>query len=194
MSTLPTDTDTPALTADEKQTLLRIARETLVSYLATGQLPAYEVHQPGLLQPSAAFVTLHRRNGELRGCIGRLDVSEPLYRTVQECAVSAATRDYRFPPVTSPSQLDDLVIEISALSPFRHVQAIDEIEVGKHGLLIRHGAASGLLLPQVASERDWDRAQFLRAICMKAGLPTDAWEKADLSIFCAEVFGEGEPA
>jgi AmmeMemoRadiSam system protein A len=190
MSTLSTEKDTPVLTDDEKRLLLRIARETLASYLTTGRLPAYHVEQPGLLQPAAAFVTLHRRDGELRGCIGRLDVSEPLYRTVQECAVSAATRDYRFPPVTDPAELDDLVIEISALSPFRRVRTIDEIEVGKHGLLIRYGAASGLLLPQVASERGWNRDQFLRAVCMKAGLPSDAWQKADLSVFSAEVFSE----
>jgi AmmeMemoRadiSam system protein A len=187
-----TPTPTPVLTPAEKQALLRIARETLTGYIQTGQLPAYDVHEPGLLQRSGAFVTLRRRNGELKGCIGRLDAADPLYRTVQECAISAATRDYRFQPVTNSAELADLVIEISALSPFRRIQDVQEIEVGQHGLLIRQGASSGLLLPQVATERGWDRAEFLRAICMKAGLPSNAWEQAELSVFCAEVFGEGE--
>jgi len=137
-------------------------------------------------------VTLRRRNGELRGCIGRIEATEPLYRTVQECAISAATRDYRFQPMHNAAELDDLVIEISVLSPFQRVQDPNEIEVGKHGLLIRQGYNSGLLLPQVAGERGWSREEFLRAVCMKAGLPSDAWRRAELHKFTAEVFSEGE--
>jgi AmmeMemoRadiSam system protein A len=141
------------------------------------------------MQEVAAFVTLRRREGELRGCIGRVEVSEPLYRTVQDCAISAATQDFRFPPVTAP-ELNDLMIEISALSPFRLISKHDEIQVGRHGLLIRKGFHVGLLLPQVASERNWSRNEFLQAICHKAGLPTDAWRDADLYVFSAEVFEE----
>ncbi|MCS7259639.1 MAG: AmmeMemoRadiSam system protein A [Anaerolineae bacterium] len=190
MGTSERAADTPVLTASEKKTLLRIARETLKSYLQTGKIPHYTFNEPGLLQKAAAFVTLHRRNGELRGCIGRIEVTEPLYRTVQECAISAATRDYRFQPVRNAAELDDLIIEISVLSPFRRVQDLNEIEVGKHGLLIRQGYNSGLLLPQVASERGWSREEFLRAVCMKAGLPSDAWRHAELHVFTAEVFSE----
>jgi uncharacterized protein (TIGR00296 family) len=87
-------------------------------------------------------------------------------------------------------QLNDVVIEISALSPFRRISDVQEIEVGRHGLLIRKGFNCGLLLPQVASERNWSRDEFLRAICMKAGLPPNAWQQAELSVFTAEVFEE----
>jgi AmmeMemoRadiSam system protein A len=141
------------------------------------------------LQEVAAFVTLRRHDGELRGCIGRVEVSQPLFRTVQDCAISAATNDFRFPPVTA-AELDDIVIEISALSPFRPLGDPDQIQIGQHGLLIRREFRVGLLLPQVASDRGWDRDEFLRAICMKAGLPDDAWHDADLHVFTAEVFEE----
>ena len=187
----PETVDTPHLTDAEKEKLLHIARETLTAYLTKGVTPDYAVEEPGLLQEVAAFVTLRRRDSELRGCIGRVEVSEPLYRTIQDCAISAATQDYRFPPVTAP-ELDDLVIEISALSPFRPISKPGEIQVGQHGLLIRKGFHVGLLLPQVASDRNWSRDEFLRAICLKAGLPPNAWRDADLSVFSAEVFEETE--
>jgi AmmeMemoRadiSam system protein A len=181
--------DTPHLDDADKAKLLRIARETLIAYITGGATPDYAVDELGLIQEVAAFVTLRRRDGELRGCIGRVEVSGPLYRTVQECAVSAAVNDYRFPPVTAP-ELDDLLIEISALSPFRLIKSPEEIVVGQHGLLIRKGFHVGLLLPQVASERNWSRGQFLDAICAKAGLPANGWHGADLYVFGAEVFEE----
>jgi AmmeMemoRadiSam system protein A len=189
--------DTPHLSEAEKEKLLQIARETLTQYLTTGTMPDYtagfheEVEDAGPLQKVAAFVTLRRRDGELRGCIGRVEVSDPLYRTLQDCVISAATSDYRFPPVTA-SELDDILIEISALSPFRPIRSPDEIQVGRHGLLIRKDFRVGLLLPQVASDRGWSRDEFLRAICLKAGLPTGAWRDAELFVFSAEVFEEEE--
>jgi AmmeMemoRadiSam system protein A len=183
--------DTPHLDDADKAKLLRIARETLIAYITGGATPDYAVDELGLIQEVAAFVTLRRRDGELRGCIGRVEVSGPLYRTVQDCAVSAAVNDYRFPPVTAP-ELDDLLIEISALSPFRLIKSPEEIVVGQHGLLIRKGFHVGLLLPQVASERNWSRGQFLDAICAKAGLPANGWHGADLYVFGAEVFEEAD--
>lgn len=183
--------DTPRLSDAEKEKLLRIARETLTEYLTAGTTPEYSPQELGLLQEVAAFVTLRRRDGELRGCIGRVEVSQPLYRTVQDCAISAATNDFRFPPVTA-AELDSVLIEISALSPFQPIHIPDEIQVGQHGLLIRRDLRVGLLLPQVATDRNWDRQEFLRAICFKAGLPTDAWRDADLYVFTAEVFEEEE--
>ena len=109
--------DTHQLSHTEKEKLLAIARATLAESLEAGTTPTYSPEEPGLLQEVAAFVTLRRRDGELRGCIGRVEVSQPLYRTVQECVISAAVNDFRFPPVT-PAELDDILIEISALSPF----------------------------------------------------------------------------
>ena len=184
-------TDTPHLSEAEKAALLKIARETLTEYLTAGTTPEYSPDEPGLLQEVAAFVTLRRRDGELRGCIGRVEVSQPLCRTVQDCAISSATNDFRFSPVTA-SELEDILIEISALSPFWPISSPDEIQVGRHGLMIRRDVRVGLLLPQVASDRGWGRDEFLRAICMKAGLPGDAWRDADLYVFTAEVFEEEE--
>jgi AmmeMemoRadiSam system protein A len=187
--------DTPHLSQAEKKKSLQIARETLTQYLTTNTIPDYtgkfheDAEDAGLLQKVAAFVTLRRRDGELRGCIGRVEVSEPLYRTLQDCVISAATSDFRFPPVRA-SELDEILIEISALSPFRPIRSPDEIQVGRHGLLIRKDFRVGLLLPQVASDRSWSRDEFLRAICLKAGLPTGAWRDADLYVFSAEVFEE----
>lgn len=183
--------ETPHLSDSEKETLLRIARETLTEYLMAGTTPHYAAEEPGLLQEVAAFVTLRRRDGELRGCIGRVEVSQPLLHTVQDCAISAAVNDFRFSPVTA-AELDDVLIEISVLSPFQLIQRPDEIQVGRHGLLIRQGIRVGLLLPQVAADRAWGRDEFLRAICLKAGLPSNAWRDADLYVFSAEVFEEGE--
>lgn len=183
--------DIPFLSDADKGNLLRIARETLARYLRDGTTPHYAPEAPGLRQEVAAFVTLRRRDGDLRGCIGRVEVSEPLYETVQSCAISAATNDFRFPPVTE-SELKDIVIEISVLSPFRLIRDPNEIQVGRHGLLIRKSFRVGLLLPQVASDRNWSRDEFLHAICLKAGLPSDAWRDADLYVFGAEVFEETE--
>lgn len=183
------EADTPRLSDAEKEKLLRIARETLTEYLTDGTTPVYSPEDSGLVQEVAAFVTLRRRDGELRGCIGRVEVSQPLYRTVQECAISAATTDFRFPPVTE-EELDKILIEISALSPFRRINSPHEIQVGRHGLLIRKGFRVGLLLPQVASDRSWTRDEFLHAICLKAGLPSGAWADAELYVFEAEVFEE----
>lgn len=181
--------DIPQLSQAEKGILLRIARETLTEYLTEGTTPDFTPEEPGLLQQVAAFVTLRRHDGELRGCIGRVEVSQPLYRTVQDCVISAATNDFRFPSVTA-RELDDIAIEISALSPFQLIDRPEEIEIGRHGLLIRKGFRVGLLLPQVASDRGWDRDEFLHAICLKAGLPTGDWADADLYVFSAEVFEE----
>ena len=183
--------DPPVVTGTEKETLLRVARETLVRHLTDGGIPSYTVTEPGLSQKAAAFVTLRQRNGQLRGCIGRVEATDSLLRTVENCAISAATRDHRFSPVTELAELDELVIEISVLSPFRRISSPEEIEVGRHGLLIRQGMQTGLLLPQVASDRGWSRDEFLQAICTKAGLPSDAWHTAELSVFRAEVFEEG---
>jgi AmmeMemoRadiSam system protein A len=132
-------------------------------------------------------------HGELRGCIGCIIPIKPLYLTVREVAESAALRDPRFPPV-SVRELPELEYEISALSPIRKIENVNEIQVGKHGIIIRRGYNQGLLLPQVATEYGWNREQFLEHTCNKAGLPFDAWKKegTEISIFSAEVFDESD--
>jgi AmmeMemoRadiSam system protein A len=115
---------------------------------------------------------------------------DPLYQAVARMARASALEDPRFPPV-QPAQVSQLTIEISILSSPEPVTDVGEIEVGTHGLVIEQGGQRGLLLPQVPVEWDWDRTEFLRHCCMKAGLPTDAWERgAQICRFTAEVFGE----
>jgi AmmeMemoRadiSam system protein B/AmmeMemoRadiSam system protein A len=181
----------PDLSVGEKAKLLTIARESIARYLEEGTLPQFTFTEPNLLRKSGAFVTLEQK-GELRGCIGHILAQQPLYTTVQQAAVSAATEDTRFAPLTT-EELEETSIEISVLSPLKRVTDVEEIDVGRHGLIIVAEGTSGLLLPQVASEEGWDRQEFLEAVCRKAGLPEDAWQKgAALYTFTAIVFGEGE--
>jgi AmmeMemoRadiSam system protein B/AmmeMemoRadiSam system protein A len=182
-------TEQTYLDPDERDDLLIIARQTIAQFLETGTVPRFEVSEPNLYQERGCFVTL-KKQGELRGCIGNLVAQRPLYLTVQNVAISAAINDRRFPPVTK-DELRDIDIEISILSPFELIEDVSEIEVGRHGLVIVKGQNQGVLLPQVPTEQNWDRDEFLRQICLKAGLPEDAWQEgAQLYVFTAEVFGE----
>ncbi|MFQ6096201.1 MAG: AmmeMemoRadiSam system protein A [Armatimonadota bacterium] len=177
------------LTKEQQERLLGLARESLVA-AANGQpAPDPAIADEALTRNCGAFVTLHKR-GELRGCIGLIEAVKPLYRSVIEMARSAALNDPRFPPV-SPSEVDEIDVEISVLSPLRKIERVEEIQVGRHGLLVRKGYQSGLLLPQVATEYGWDRQTFLEHTCQKALLPRDAWKQgADIYTFEAFVFGE----
>jgi AmmeMemoRadiSam system protein B/AmmeMemoRadiSam system protein A len=171
-----------ALSREEKDELLRIAKSSVESAVRDGKLlscPAPKLS--ALAADRGAFVTLKER-GELRGCIGHIHAAEPLYLTVRDVAAHAALRDPRFQPV-SKSELDKLTYEISVLSPLRHVSDISQIRVGLHGLVVRKGDTQGLLLPQVATEFKWDRQTFVRETCMKAGLSAEAWRDADTDLF-----------
>jgi len=133
-------------------------------------------------------VTIKRR-GQLRGCIGYIEGRGPLYKTVEEMAEAAAFKDPRFMPVTE-KELTELDYEISVLTPLQKIKDINEIEVGKHGIYIKKGWNSGLLLPQVATEYGWDRQTFVEHTCQKAGLPANAWKdkNAEIYIFSADIF------
>ena len=174
----------------ERKDLLRIARRAVEGFIGTGRVPAEEGARGKLAAPGAAFVTLTKK-GRLRGCIGFTEAVAPLFKAVQECAVAAATEDPRFPPV-SPKELPSLRVEISVLTPLFPIRP-EEVEVGRHGLMVSQGRMRGLLLPQVPVEWGWDREVFLDETCLKAGLPPSAWRHgATLKAFTAEVFGEGE--
>ncbi len=177
------------LTKKEQKDLLKIARDAIVSYVSTGNVPIIERTSKGLLLESGCFVTI-KQGGQLRGCIGNFVSDRPLYELVQEMAVSAATRDPRFYPMKEPD-LADFELDISVLSPLRLAESVDEIEVGTHGIYIVKGSYRGVLLPQVATEYGWDRETFLNHTCQKAGLPDNAWQKeCEIYIFSAQVFGE----
>lgn len=175
--------------ASDKKTLLELARQTIIARINRQPLPAPENPTPALNVHSGCFVTI-KRQGQLRGCIGNFISQQPLWQTVQEMAVSAATGDPRFQPM-QVSELADFSLEISALSPLQKIRDISEIQVGIHGIYIVKGAARGVLLPQVATDYNWDLDTFLRQTCRKAGLPDNAWQTgADIYIFSADVFGE----
>ena len=174
----------------EREELLQIARRAATTWLREGRIPDESPASDKLNAPGAAFVTL-TQEGQLRGCIGYTEARAPLYRTVQECAVASATEDPRFLPV-SPDEIGSVRIEISVLTPLLPIRP-DAVDVGVHGLMVRRGGRRGLLLPQVPAEYGWDRETFLAQVCIKAGLPLDAWRTgAELYSFTAEVFAEGE--
>ncbi len=190
MPTPPESVEAVPLGTEDKKELLSIARQTITHFLETGAFPHLTVTQPGLLQERGAFVTL-KKHGELRGCIGHLIGDRPLYLVVQNVAVSAAVSDRRFPPVTE-DELSDIEIEISVLSPLEQVESVDQIQVGRHGVIIRRGLKQAVYLPQVAPEQGWSREEMLENLCLKAGLSKDAWKKEGTRfyVFTAEVFAE----
>ncbi len=181
--------DTAEYSREERIWLLRLAHDSILTALRR-QDPVVEPLSPHLAQPRGAFTTLHVHS-QLRGCVGYVFPVSPLYRTVLETARSAAFDDTRFTPVTE-TEAGFLEIEISILSPVQPIVP-EEVEVGKHGLLVTSGGRRGLLLPQVPVEHQWDRATFLEQVCRKAGLPPDSWQRgAKLEAFTAEVFSDAD--
>ena len=162
---------TAALSADERRLLIAHARAAVLTKIGEGR--DGDGHgdgglgdgpqSPALAAPGAAFVTLHV-GGELRGCIGTSERRRSLWSVVGEMAGAAATRDPRFPPIDA-TDVREMTVEISVLSPDTIIHRPEEIEIGRHGLDVRRAGARGLLLPQVAVEHDLDRKTFLAATC-----------------------------
>lgn len=181
------------LCTEDRAALLRIARQALIDYFRFGRVPHPTTDRPALLVPRASFVTLRvRATGELRGCRGEVLAQRALAESVARNAIASAVDDPRFEPVSS-LEAPLLHIEISALTHMRPIRP-EDVEVGRHGLLIRRGFAGGLLLPQVPAQHGWDREAFLRGVCRKAGMREDAWRASDIELlaFEAEVWGEPE--
>jgi MEMO1 family protein len=179
------------LSDKDKKDLLMIARNTVEYYVKNHTKPEIEEkHLSSILKTNCgAFVTL-KKHGNLRGCIGRFDASEPLYKIVQDMAIASSTQDSRFMPV-EPNEIPELEIEISVLTPMRRITSIDELELGKHGLYMKKGYHSGTFLPQVAAETDWTKEEFLGHCAQdKAGIGWDGWKDAELFVYEALVFGE----
>lgn len=187
-----------ALSDDEKRLLLRLARETIAEHLRTGKSPDLKTYPltERLKKKAGAFVTL-KKHGELRGCIGRIGYPEiadelpSLHDVVKDMAVAAALNDQRFDPVAA-DELKDIEIEISVLTVAREIPGWEDFEVGRHGIIIRKAYRGAVFLPQVAVEQNWDRAKTLSHLCVKAGLPRDAWREKDMHffVFTAEVFDD----
>ena len=179
------------LSEKDRDDLLALARRTIESkvYRTPYEQPNSDNFSDTLRSRCGAFVTLHI-NGHLRGCIGHLVGDYPLYKMVEEMAISAAMHDPRFYPV-APEELVLLDIEISVLSPMHKISDTSEIVLGKHGILIQQGHNSGVFLPQVATETGWTLDEYLGHCSLdKAGLPWDGYKMADIYIFTAVIFGE----
>jgi len=174
-------------TLEERSILLKLAHASIESALENREI-ALDPPSPHLAEPRAAFTTIYFR-GQLHGCVGFVLPVASLYRTVAETARAAAFEDTRFLPVT-PDEAPELKVSLSILSPLQPIPA-EEVEIGRHGLLISQHGRRGLLLPQVPVEHGWDRVTFLEQTCRKAGLPPDAWQQgATLEAFTAEVFSD----
>jgi len=182
----------PSLSESERQDLLHLALQAVTEAVSRGRV-LVDIPPGGIFsQRRGVFVTLHVGK-RLRGCIGVVEPEEALGDSVVRCATSAALQDSRFPAVR-PDELSDLQVEISLLSPPLPIR-LEEIEIGRHGLLISRGRQRGLLLPQVAVEHHLSAAQFLAETCRKAQLPPDAWREADATVlgFTCEIFSGGPP-
>jgi AmmeMemoRadiSam system protein A len=171
------------LCSEERRALLNGARRAIVE-AARGERPARFPHRHDPDSPLVAapgvFVTLFYR-GQLRGCVGQIETVEPMGEVVAQCAVAAAYDDPRFEPVEA-GEVGEIEIEISLLSALEPMAA-NEIEIGRHGLVVQRGSRRGLLLPQVAVEQRWQWLRFVEETCVKAGLSRDAWKDSATRTF-----------
>jgi AmmeMemoRadiSam system protein A len=176
------------ISPEDQPRLIALARCALEARVRDAGLPDIDT----TLAPDVhcgAFVSIFH-DGALRGCLGRLNSPLPIAVLVAELAQAVADSDPRFNRVT-PQELDGIDVEISVLTREREIGSVDEIEVGRHGLIVEQGTNRGLLLPQVPEEHGWDRDAFLHHTCLKAGLAADAWRRgARLFVFEAQIFGE----
>jgi AmmeMemoRadiSam system protein A len=169
---------------------LQAVRKTLEEVLAGRPAPSLSFNDPRFKEHCGIFVTL-KKQGELRGCIGLVRGIEPLSQAIGEMAQAAALHDPRFPPV-SLSELSEIDIEISVLTPMSKVEDIAEIKIGRDGLMLQYRGHSGLLLPQVPVEWNWNVEEFLENLCHKSGLPPGSHLQpgALLQKFSADIFSE----
>ena len=186
--------DNNGLNNDERLTLLKVARETLESYVKERKTPDLNsgkyLLSPTLMEKRGVFVTLNK-NGNLRGCIGHIQPRDQLVKAVMDNAINSSMNDSRFRPVGA-DELADIKIDISILSPIKKISGADKFIPGKHGIIIRLGSMGAVFLPQVATEQGWGREETLSHLCNKAGLPPYAWkdENMEFFVFTAEVFHE----
>jgi len=176
----------------QKQTLLKVARDTVEAVVVGRPAPKPVSEDPELNAPCGCFVTL-KNNERLRGCIGQFIADSPLIELVSQMARASSTGDPRFlaNPITA-DELAQLDIEISVLSPLKLTDDPLSLRLGVDGIYIKRGCTSGCFLPQVATETGWSKEQFLSNCCAhKAGLPADAWKDPDTEVylFSADVFG-----
>ncbi|OGV57056.1 MAG: hypothetical protein A2X45_01580 [Lentisphaerae bacterium GWF2_50_93] len=179
---------------DDRKMMLTLARSTIL-----GALKRENIKDPNALPEKfqltrSCFVTLHSKDGSLRGCIGNIEAFEPLCANIMHNALNAAFGDPRFKRMRTLEELDEVIIEISVLTPPEKIKSLDEFIIGKHGIILTKGHYSSVFLPQVASEQGWDMETTLVHLSMKAGLAPYAWKEPDANfkVFEAIVFSEKE--
>ncbi len=189
-----------SLSQKEGQTAVHVARDTIDTYLNTGNaINELDIDLPEIFnEDRGIFVTLYKK-GALRGCIGHPYADSPLKNAIVDSAISAAIKDPRFPPVTI-DEMEDITVEVTVLTKPELIDVSPKelpssITIGKHGLIVKSGYRQGLLLPQVAPENDFDEVEFLSHTCIKAGLPHDAWiTGAEVYRFQGQIFSEKTPS
>lgn len=184
------------LTLEDGERAVRLAREAIETYLDERKM--LQKRLDGVFAEKRGVFTTLTKHGELRGCIGFPYPIKRLDEVIIESAISAAVDDPRFDPVRL-SEMDEIVVEVTVLTPPEKIDAKPKdlpkhVEIGKHGLIVKMGPFSGLLLPQVAVEYSMDSEEFLSETCMKAGLPPDCWlTGAEVYRFEGQIFKETEP-
>ncbi len=181
----------PALAPGHRKQLLALAHATLDHYVRNGVRDIPASNDLVLRQRGAAFVTLRRRDGALRGCRGEIEAQRPLIASVAEMTIAAASDDPRFPAV-EPDELPHITIEINALSELEVIVA-EDVVVGRHGLVATDSARTGLLLPDVPLEYGWSREEFLEHTCTKAGFASGAWRHDGMQLLAFETQSWGDP-
>lgn len=177
------------LDLQDRKRLLSLAIQSIRVHLASGGTTRPPQMTAAMEDRRGVFVTL-RLKGVLRGCVGLVDRTSPLWIGVRDMAIAAATKDTRFDPVQL-SELEGMGIEISVLSDLQRISGPEEVRLGFHGIYLKKKSRTGLLLPQVAREHQWGPEQFLDRTSMKAGLPREAWrEGAEIFVFSCEVFDD----
>lgn len=180
------------LNSEEQHVSLKLARQTIEKeFKLRDRVNENYKNYPIFDQDRGVFVTLHK-HGDLRGCIGLIEPIKKLGQCIQEMAISAAFNDPRFQPLTK-QELEDIVVEVSVLTPPQKIGNPYNIELGKHGVIVRSGSRSGVFLPQVAEDTAWNLEQFMGHLCVdKAGLSLDCWKTGEVDIYTfeAQVFEE----
>ncbi|MBV5348598.1 AmmeMemoRadiSam system protein A, partial [bacterium] len=192
---LKSQTNEFSISDDDKKYLLKLARETITQYISKGTTPEVDDSDlsTALKTPCGAFVTLTKEH-KLHGCMGRFDPDEPLWKVVQTMAISAATKDYRFSPVL-PSEINQLEIEISVLTPLKRIKSLDEFVLGEQGIYIKKGDLHGTFLPQVATSTGWNKEEFLGHCAKeKVGIGWNGWKTAKLYTYEALLIKDGNGA
>ena len=185
---------------EDGEILVKTARQVVTEYLKNRtKINLEQTFESNFSYNSGVFVTLNNSMG-LRGCVGFALPNKKLYNALVDAAISAATEDPRFPPVTA-KELEEITFEVTVLTPPEVIHVLDTVEypsrikVGKDGLMVKHGSNSGLLLPQVPVEYSWTEEEFLSYTCEKAGLPRDCWKDKETEVqkFEGIVFKEETP-